>query len=61
MAEQSKAFANYNDGLPNLKGRPESSESKLNTYSDGFKVLKTIWCYYGKKGKKGKKGKGDKV
>lgn len=24
------------------KDRPEGSESKLNTYSDGFKVLKTI-------------------
>ena len=26
----------------NYKDRPEGSESKLNTYSDGFKVLKTI-------------------
>ena len=25
------------------RDRPEGSESKLNTYSDGFKVLKTIW------------------
>lgn len=26
----------------NYRNRPEGSESKLNTYSDGFKVLKTI-------------------
>lgn len=26
----------------NYRDRPEGSESKLNTYSDGFKVLKTI-------------------
>ena len=26
----------------NYQDRPEGSESKLNTYSDGFKVLKTI-------------------
>ena len=25
------------------RDRPEGSESKLNTYSDGFKVLRTIW------------------
>ena len=25
------------------RDRPDGSESKLNTYSDGFKVLKTIW------------------
>lgn len=25
------------------RDRPQGSESKLNTYSDGFKVLKTIW------------------
>lgn len=28
------------------RDRPEGSESKLNTYSDGFKVLKTIWRLY---------------
>ena len=28
------------------RDRPEGSESKLNTYSDGFKVLKTIGCLY---------------
>lgn len=28
------------------KDRPEGSESKLNTYSDGFKVLKTIFKLY---------------
>lgn len=28
------------------RDRPEGSESKLNTYSDGFKVLKTIGRLY---------------
>lgn len=28
------------------KDRPEGSESKLNTYSDGFKVLKTIFMLF---------------
>ena len=28
------------------RDRPEGSESKLNTYSDGFKVLKTIFRLY---------------
>lgn len=28
------------------RDRPEGSESKLNTYSDGFKVLRTIWRLY---------------
>ena len=28
------------------RDRPEGSESKLNTYSDGFKVLKTIYRLY---------------
>ena len=28
------------------RDRPEGSESKLNTYSDGFKVLKTIFKFY---------------
>ncbi len=28
------------------RDRPEGSSSKLNTYSDGFKVLKTIMCLY---------------
>ena len=35
-----------NMGVENIvieyRDRPEGSESKLNTYSDGFKVLKTI-------------------
>ncbi len=30
----------------NYQDRPEGSESKLNTYSDGFKVLKTIISLY---------------
>ncbi len=30
----------------NYRDRPEGSESKLNTYSDGFKVLKTIARLY---------------
>ena len=30
----------------NYRDRPEGSESKLNTYSDGFKVLKTIGMLY---------------
>lgn len=30
----------------NYRDRPEGSESKLNTYSDGFKVLKTIVRLY---------------
>ena len=30
----------------NYRDRPEGSESKLNTYSDGFKVLKTIGRLY---------------
>ena len=28
------------------RDRPDGSESKLNTYSDGFKVLRTIWRLY---------------
>ena len=28
------------------RNRPEGSKSKLNTYSDGFKVLRTIVCLY---------------
>lgn len=28
------------------RDRPQGSESKLNTYSDGFKVLKTIFRLY---------------
>lgn len=30
----------------NYRDRPEGSESKLNTYSDGFKVLKTIFIFF---------------
>ena len=32
--------------LIEYRDRPEGSESKLNTYSDGFKVLKTIMKLY---------------
>ena len=36
-----------NMGLRNVvvtyRDRPEGSESKLNTYSDGWKVIKTVW------------------
>ena len=39
-----------NMGVENIiieyRDRPEGSESKLNTYSDGFKVLKTIGMLY---------------
>lgn len=35
------------ENLPvTYRDRPEGSESKLNTYSDGFKVLKTIFRLY---------------
>lgn len=39
-----------NMGVENIiidyRDRPDGSSSKLNTYSDGFKVIKTIMCLY---------------
>ena len=36
----------------NIKQRPKGSKSKLNTFVDGFKVLKTIFYFKGQKNEK---------
>ena len=36
----------------NIKKRPKGSKSKLNTYIDGFKVIKTIFYFKGQKNEK---------
>ena len=36
----------------NIKQRPKGSKSKLNTYIDGFKVIKTIFYFKGQKNEK---------
>lgn len=37
---------NIQNVIVSYRDRPEGSVSKLNTFSDGFKVLKTIFCLY---------------